>query len=160
MSSTLRRLGIIITLSGVKLQSPSVCGSERPRLISNTGTPTRVMIPSRCSIKQDGRQCPNPPEFIVTITRKSSDGIGIDGNGKGRNDEYMIAVTCARHKQIVVTKIRKIQRECGIGIGEIGFTPVKQVGTDCIRGDPDELVQIGTSPNSATAAITEAGRRQ
>ena len=87
------------------------------------------MLPNRCSITQDGRQCPNPPEFIVTIT-------------SGEGDEYMIGVTCARHRQDVLVEAQRLQGGGKVARGTIGFAPVKSVGTDCIRADPDELVQI------------------
>lgn len=91
--------------------------------------PARVMLPNRCSIKQGGRQCPNPPEFIVSIT--SDDG-----------GEYMLGVTCSRHKQDVLREIQRLQDDGKVTRGTIGFASVKSVGTDCIRADPDELVQI------------------
>lgn len=93
------------------------------------------MLPSRCSITQDGRQCPNPPEFIVTIT--SSNG-----------DEYMLGVTCASHRHGTLEAAGRLQDSGRVAKGRIGFTPVKPVGTDCIRGDPDELVQIGGHPEA------------
>lgn len=92
--------------------------------------PARVMLPNRCSIKQGGRQCPNPPEFIISIT--SDDG-----------GEYMLGVTCSRHKRDVRGEIQRLQDGGKVARGTIGFASVKSVGTDCIRADPDELVQIG-----------------
>lgn len=101
------------------------------------------MLPNRCSITKDGRQCPNPPEFIVTIT-------------SGGGDEYMIGVTCARHKQDVLVEVQRLQGGGKAARGTIGFAPVKSVGTDCIRADPDELVQIDGRGAAAAAA---AGRQ-
>ncbi|MCE2497699.1 MAG: hypothetical protein J4F28_01665 [Nitrosopumilaceae archaeon] len=87
------------------------------------------MLPNRCSIKQGGRQCPNPPEFIISIT--SDDG-----------GEYMLGVTCSRHRRDVREEVQRLQDGGKVARGTIGFTSVKSVGTDCIRADPDELVQI------------------
>ena len=77
---------------------------------------------------EEGKQCVNPPEFIVSI---------IDGK-----DEYMVGVTCSKHKEIVSGKIGILQNEGKIHEGKISFSPVKAVGTDCIHGDEDDFVQI------------------
>ena len=96
------------------------------------------MLPNRCSIRQGGRQCPNPPEFIVTITSK---GVG-NASDAG---EYMLGVTCSKHRQTVLAEALRLQDDGAAIRGKIGFTPIKSVGTDCIRADPaDDLVQIGT----------------
>ena len=86
------------------------------------------MLPDQCSVMEDGKQCVNPPEFIVSI---------VDGK-----DEFMVGVTCGKHKQIVSGKIGILQSEGKIHDGKISFSPVKAVGTDCIHGDTDDLVQI------------------
>ena len=70
----------------------------------------------------------NPPQYIVSIT--------------DNRDEYMVGVTCARHKKIVSGKIGILQNEGKIHEGKISFAPVKAVGTDCIRGDEEDFVQI------------------
>jgi hypothetical protein len=75
-----------------------------------------------------GNQCVNPPEFIVSIL--------VD------NDEYMVGVTCDKHKQIVSGKIQVLQNESKIPHGKINFSQLKAVGTDCIHGDPDEFIQL------------------
>ena len=77
---------------------------------------------------EEGKQCVNPPEFIVSI---------IDGQ-----DEYMVGVTCSKHKEIVSGKIGILQNEGKIHEGKISFSTVKAVGTDCIHGDEDDFVQI------------------
>ena len=85
------------------------------------------MLPDRCSVTREGRQCVNPPEFIVSI---------VDGTGTG---EYMVGVACASHKQVVSHKIGVLQAEGKIREGDIVFSPVKAVGTDCIRADADDM---------------------
>jgi len=86
------------------------------------------MLPDRCSVKEDGKQCVNPPEFIVSII-----------SGK---DEYLVGVACTKHKQIVSGKIGILQNEGKIHDGKISFSPVKTVGTDCVHGDADDFIQI------------------
>ena len=86
------------------------------------------MLPDQCSVLEEGKQCVNLPEFIVSIV---SD-----------NDEYMVGVTCQKHKQIVSGKVKLLQNEGKIHDGKISFSPVKSVGTDCIHGDADDFIQI------------------
>ena len=86
------------------------------------------MLPDRCSVSKDGKQCVNPPEFIVSI---------IDDK-----DEYMVGVTCGRHRQVVSGKIGYLQSEGKIHDGKVNFTTLKAVGTDCVHGDTDDFVQI------------------
>ena len=86
------------------------------------------MLPDRCSVTEKGKQCVNPPEFIVSIISDK--------------DEYMVGVACEKHKQIVSGKIGILQNEGKIHDGKINFSPVKTVGTDCVHGDADDFVQI------------------
>lgn len=86
------------------------------------------MLPDKCSVTEQGKQCVNPPEFIVSIIADK--------------EEYMVGVTCEKHKQIVSGKIGILQTEGKIHDGKITFAPVKAVGTDCVHGDPDDFVQI------------------
>jgi hypothetical protein len=86
------------------------------------------VLPDQCSVLEEGKQCVSPPEFIVSI---------IAGD-----DEYMVGVTCHKHKQIVSGKVSILQKEGKIHDGKITFSPVKSVGTDCIHGDSDDFIQI------------------
>ena len=86
------------------------------------------MLPDKCSIKEQGRQCVNPPEFVVSITVNS--------------DEYMFGVTCTKHKQVVSEKIKIMQKHGTVPLGKIGFSPLKTVGTDCIHGDQEDFIEI------------------
>ena len=79
---------------------------------------------------EKGIQCVNPPEFVVSVTVKK--------------DEYMVGVTCNKHKQIVSGKIQFLQNENKIPHGKISFSPLKAVGTDCIHGDSDDFVDLDT----------------
>lgn len=87
------------------------------------------MLPDRCSVKEKGRDCVNPPEYVITVTEN--------------DDEYMVGVTCNRHKDIVSEKILVLQNENKLPKGKIKFSGLKSVGTDCIRSDPDDdLIQL------------------
>ncbi len=86
------------------------------------------MLPDKCSVTEEGKQCVNPPEFIVSIVSDK--------------DEFMVGVACEKHKQIVSGKIGILQNEGKIHDGKINFSPVKTVGTDCVHGDVDDFVQI------------------
>ncbi len=88
------------------------------------------MMPDRCSVVSKKRQCVNPPRFIVSIVAGA--------------DEYMVGLACERHRQDISDRITILQDGGKIPRGVMTFSPVKAVGTDCIRGDPDDLVQIDT----------------
>ena len=88
------------------------------------------MLPDRCSIMENGKQCVNPPEFVVSVVVEK--------------DEYMVGVTCNKHKQIVSGKIQSLQTEEKLPRGKISFSSLKAVGTDCIHGDADDFVQLDT----------------
>lgn len=86
------------------------------------------MLPDRCSVKEKGKDCVNLPEFVISV---------LDGD-----EEYMVGVTCQNHKDNVSAKLVKLQHEGKIPKGKIKFTELKSVGTDCIRSDPDDLIQL------------------
>jgi len=85
------------------------------------------MLPNRCSVK-DEKDCTSPPEFIISVSTES--------------DEYMIGVTCQRHKDVISKKLNTLQHENKIPKGKIKFASIKAVGTECIRSDPDKLIQL------------------
>lgn len=86
------------------------------------------MLPDKCSVKEQGKNCVNPPEFVISII--TNDG------------EYMVGVTCNRHKSIVSGKLAILQKENKIPQGKINFTVLKAVGTDCINAKPDDLIHL------------------
>jgi hypothetical protein len=88
------------------------------------------VFPDKCSIINEGKSCVNPPEFVVTVT--------VD------TDEYMVGVTCNKHKKIVSEKIHFLQGKGKIPSGKVGFSPLKAVGTDCIHGDQEDFIQLDT----------------
>ena len=86
------------------------------------------MLPDKCSVMEEGKQCVNPPEFVVSVV--------VD------KDEYMVGVTCNKHKQIVSGKIHILQKEGKIPNGKVSFSQLKTVGTDCIHGDSEDFIQL------------------
>ena len=86
------------------------------------------MFPDKCSITEQGKPCINPPEFVVSVI------VG--------KEEYMVGVTCSKHKQIVSGKIQILQKENKIPNGKVSFSPLKAVGTDCIHGNEDDFIQL------------------
>jgi hypothetical protein len=86
------------------------------------------MFPDRCSVKEKGKNCVNPPEFVISVVETS--------------DEYMVGVTCKNHKDRISEKLVILQKDDKIPQGKIKFTQLKAVGTDCIRSDPDDLIQL------------------
>jgi hypothetical protein len=86
------------------------------------------MFPERCSIRKKGQDCLMPPEFVISV--KSKDG------------EYMLGVTCDGHKNAFMEKLESLQKEGKVLKGTINFTVLKPVGTNCIRIDPNDLIEI------------------
>ena len=54
----------------------------------------------------------------------------------------MVGVTCTKHKDAVLEKLSILQNDEKIPKGKIQFSGLKSVGTDCVRADPDELIQL------------------
>ncbi len=86
------------------------------------------MLPIRCSVRDNGKDCFNPPEFVISVLEEKQ--------------EYMVGVTCQKHKENVSIKLQDLQAEGKIPKGKIKFSELKSVGTDCIRSDPDDLIQL------------------
>lgn len=86
------------------------------------------MFPEHCSIRKKGQDCQMPPEFVISI--KSKDG------------EYMVGVTCDGHKKAFSEKLESLQKEGKVPHGTINFTGLKPVGTNCIRIDPNDLIEL------------------
>ncbi len=86
------------------------------------------MLPEHCSIREKGIDCPTPPEFIISI--------------KVKDDEYMVGVTCYKHKKSFTDKLEILQKEGKVPSGTISFIGLKAVGTNCIRMDPNDLIQL------------------
>ena len=86
------------------------------------------MLPEHCAIREKGVDCSMPPEFIISI--------------KVKDDEYMVGIACDGHKKSFVDKLEILQKEGKVPNGIISFTELKAVGTDCIRIDPNDLINF------------------
>ncbi len=86
------------------------------------------MLPIRCSVREKGKDCFNPPEFVISVLEEKQ--------------EFMVGVTCQKHKENVSIKLENLQTKGKIPKGKIKFSALKSVGTDCIRSDPDDLIQL------------------
>ncbi len=86
------------------------------------------MLPDRCSIKENDKPCVNPPEFVISVIVE--------------NDEYMLGVTCQKHRHAISGKLTILQTEGKIPKGRINFSQLKPVGTDCIKANVDDYIQI------------------
>ena len=58
------------------------------------------------------------------------------------NDQFMLGLTCQKHKTQVLSKLESLQEQKKIPNGTIKFENLKSVKTDCVRGDPDDLIQL------------------
>jgi len=74
------------------------------------------------------KDCVNPPEYVITVV--------------SINDEFMIGLTCEKHKESVSSNISSLQNDGKVPKGTVKFENLKSVQTDCIRGDPDDLIQL------------------
>ena len=88
----------------------------------------KIMLPERCSVKQNNKDCVNPPEYVIEVIHDE--------------ETYMVGITCQAHKNIVSTKILELQTTGKIPTGKLQFEKLKAVGTDCVRIDPDDLIQL------------------
>ena len=86
------------------------------------------MLPDRCSVKQSGKDCVNPPEYLIEIVHG--------------DDSYMVGITCEKHKGTVSSKIAELQMNDKVPQGKLQFEKLKSVGTDCVRTDVDEFIQL------------------
>jgi hypothetical protein len=88
----------------------------------------KLLLPDKCSIKENGRICVNPPEYVISVVTNQ--------------DEYMIGVSCENHKNLISSKLESLQKSGKIPQGKINFAKLRAVGTDCIRSNPDDLIQL------------------
>ena len=65
------------------------------------------MLPIRCSVRENGKDCFNPPEFVISVLE-----------GK---QEYMVGVTCQKHREKVSAKLKNLQAGGKIPNGKIKF---------------------------------------
>lgn len=87
-----------------------------------------ALLPNRCSVAVKGKQCPSPPSKVVSLVSK-------DG-------QYMIGVSCDVHSEVFISHVKRLQQDGKLDVGSVKLEPLNAVGTDCIRGDADDLVRI------------------
>ena len=87
-----------------------------------------MLLPENCSIKVEGRPCLLPPAFVVSVL--SDQG------------EYMVAVVCDEHKDVLGQKLALLQEQGKVPKGKIKFESVKTVVTDCVVGMNEDYVDI------------------
>jgi len=81
------------------------------------------LFPDRCSIKERGGDCPNPPSYAVSIVHDSG--------------EYMVCVVCKEHRGLMEERVNSMQGNGDLPKGSIRFVELKPVGTDCVSNYPD-----------------------
>jgi hypothetical protein len=69
-----------------------------------------------------------PPEFVISI--------------KSKDDEFMVGVTCERHKDTFAQRLGILQENGKVPKGTVNFSGLKPVGTNCIRIDPNDLIEL------------------
>ena len=74
------------------------------------------MLPDKYSIREGNKDCVNPPEYLITVV--------------SNNDEFMLGLTCEKHKVSVSSKIGTLQNDGKIPKGTIKFENLKSVQTD------------------------------
>jgi hypothetical protein len=87
------------------------------------------LLPDRCSIRYDNKDCSNPPSYVVSIVHDSG--------------EYMVGVVCEEHRSHMESRVNIMQGNGEIPKGNIKFAELKSVGTDCIanyQNDPDNFL--------------------
>jgi hypothetical protein len=75
------------------------------------------------------KKCLLPPSYIIEV--------------KDYNDDiFMIGVTCLQHKEKLEKKFLDLQSEKHIPAGDIKFIPIKNIHTNCIKGNKDDEEEI------------------
>jgi len=55
------------------------------------------MLPDKCSIREGNKDCVDPPAYVITVV--------------SNNDEFMLGITCEKHKTSVFSKIKSLQSD-------------------------------------------------
>jgi hypothetical protein len=87
-----------------------------------------MLLPEKCSIRVDGVPCKLAPSFVVSIASEQG--------------EYMLAVVCDEHREVLAGKLASMQNQEKIPAGKVRFESVKTVTTDCVVGMNDDYVDI------------------
>lgn len=93
-----------------------------------------VLLPLHCSARVEGEECKLAPSYIISV--KSHEG------------EYMLAVVCDDHKNVLEPRLVAMQDANKIPQGSIHFQPVKAVVTDCVTGINEDYIELNSKDKS------------
>jgi hypothetical protein len=93
-----------------------------------------VLLPLHCSARVEGEECKLAPSYIISV--KSHEG------------EYMLAVVCDDHKNVLEPRLVAMQEANKIPQGSIHFQPVKAVVTDCVTGINEDYIELNSKDKS------------
>ncbi len=93
-----------------------------------------VLLPLHCSARVEEEECKLAPSYIISV--KSHEG------------EYMLAVVCDDHKNVLEPLLVAMQEANKIPQGSIHFQPVKAVVTDCVTGINKDYVELNSKDKS------------
>ena len=93
-----------------------------------------VLLPLHCSARVEGEECKLAPSYIISV--KSHEG------------EYMLAVVCDDHKNVLEPRLVAMQEANKIPQGSIHFQPVKAVVTDCVTGIHEDYIELNSKDKS------------
>ena len=93
-----------------------------------------MLLPKKCSIRENGVDLAFPPSDFVSIENIEA-------------EEYMIGVVCIVHRDIIGKQIKSMQKKGGVPKGIIRFRSVTVVSTDCLQGLSDDCSEIKSTRN-------------
>ncbi len=85
-------------------------------------------LPNHCTFHDKGKQCAIPPSFVLSL--KNSDG------------EFMISAVCDDHLEDMKIFVNSLQKNNAFPLGLLMIQPVKIIGTNCIKGTKEDLIEI------------------
>ena len=93
-----------------------------------------MLLPLHCSARVEGEECKLAPSYIISV--KSHEG------------EYMLAVVCDDHKNVLEMRLVAMQEANKIPQGSIHFQPVRAVVTDCGTGINEDYIELKSKDKS------------
>ena len=95
-----------------------------------------VLLPERCCLTVNGKDCELEPSFIVSINIQS--------------EEYMVGSVGKDHTQKMEERIPILQMSDSAPRGNIRLQPIKMVTTDCITGGDEDHIEMELQRNVAS----------